>query len=365
MIFRRFLVFLFVSIFYVQVYPQKNDQFFGPVITYANKKMKAITLLFHSTGKETFSLLISNQYTNYMMSAKNGEWKRFRIAADSYPGFYYQVVSADRNLSEIRGWVQIPSKVGYSFAVVGNSVDIRDEYWNMAHIFGRIGQHQPAFLIHTGNVILDSLNLDRWQVFFEKGRNLFSSLAFLPAIGSLDFYSVLWRRLFDVSNDRQPFYSYSLPLAHIIVVNSSMYFSKDSSQYRWLEEELKEVNSGQWKILVIHHNPWVIVSQRGNNQKTAVILEALKPLLQKYPVNLVFTGEHAYYERSDIDGIPVINSGGLGENNYSGEIPNIYRKVLITQKPHFVIVNVTPQKLTMTAYDAGDRKLDSLILKAK
>lgn len=342
------------------LYSQKSEVRFGPFITFTSKKAREISLLFYDNTRSEITLSVSNQFTNYLLKAEgNGDWKRFKIKADGGIGFHYRVLSSQWEWKGRSGWIQLPGKIGYSFAVAGQSQDQKDDYWNMVHLFNRIGRHQPAFLIHTGNIITDTLSLNRWATFYSKGANLLTRLPLLPVIGSLDFYSVQWRRLFDVSNSRQPFYSYSLPLAHIMVVNSAMYFERDSSQYRWLEEELKNTEEGQWKILVMHHNPWLGFN---NGMGTATTFDALRSLLKQYRVDVVFSGSQPYFERSLADGIPVINSGGLGNSGYSGDTPNPYRKVLIAQKPHYVMVHVTTSRLTVTAYDGEDTRLDTLSL---
>lgn len=336
----------------------RTDTDFGPVITYANKSAGEINLLFYTAEKVSFSLKVSNAMTNYTLSDNNPRtYHRYKIYTDSYPGFYYHLISSSQKYKNKQAWVQIPSQVGYSFAVIGQSADNQGLYWNMVHLFEKIKYHQPAFLLHTGNIIPDSLSLDKWSQYFNRSESLLSRLAFIPSIGNADFYSVIWRRLFDVSNKRQPFYSYNLPLAHVLVVNSSMYFARDSSQYRWLEEELKKITDNKWKILLIHHAPFEAISSSSGMQN-ADVLGDMVLLLKKYKVDVIFSGSHHYYERSEFEGMTVVNSGGVGPVLFQAETSNPYRKVMIADKPHFVIGHITPKQLTVTAYDANNKRLD-------
>ena len=96
------------------------------------------------------------------------------------------------------------------------------------------------------------------------------------------------------------FFSFDNGLAHIIYLNPYTNSSITSFQYKWLLDNLREIDrkATPW-IIVVMHCPWY--SSNTNHYadpQTVQMRESMEELFYKYNVNLVFNGHVHDYERT-------------------------------------------------------------------
>lgn len=87
-------------------------------------------------------------------------------------------------------------------------------------------------------------------------------------------------------------YSYDFGLVHMIMMSTEHDFSPDSTQYRWLEDDLKKVdrNLTPWVVLG-GHRPMYNSVWYDSDYKVAVHMQKLfEDLLYKYKVFQFFSG---------------------------------------------------------------------------
>eukprot|EP01133_Synstelium_polycarpum_P013251 gene13251-15576_t len=94
------------------------------------------------------------------------------------------------------------------------------------------------------------------------------------------------------------FYSFSYSHVYIIALSSFEPYDSNSLQYKWFEEELKNVNRTEhpW-VIASSHTP-LYTSSTGHNGSDITFREAIEPLLKKYDVNLYVAGHDHCYERT-------------------------------------------------------------------
>jgi hypothetical protein len=100
-----------------------------------------------------------------------------------------------------------------------------------------------------------------------------------------------------------PYWSYDIGIIHFIGMSTEHNFTIGSSQYHWLENDLKAVNRSltPW-VLFTGHRPMYADSnyccQKGSDVNVMVALQAnIEYLLYKYQVNLAFSGHFHDLER--------------------------------------------------------------------
>ncbi|MCK5682806.1 metallophosphoesterase [bacterium] len=87
--------------------------------------------------------------------------------------------------------------------------------------------------------------------------------------------------------------------------------SPGSTQYKWMEQELKkaQINS-QFTFVCFHNSPFSVGSHgRKNDKQTGYPLQFLNEIFMKHGVDAVFSGHDEMYERSFRSGIEILSDG--------------------------------------------------------
>lgn len=96
------------------------------------------------------------------------------------------------------------------------------------------------------------------------------------------------------------YYSVNYAAAHIIMMSSYDPYDENSSQYKWLVEDLQAADRARfirpW-IIICFHSPMYSSSQ-GHGGGDEKFRAAIEPLLKKYGVDLAITGHDHGYERT-------------------------------------------------------------------
>ncbi|PLX05372.1 MAG: hypothetical protein C0594_07645, partial [Marinilabiliales bacterium] len=157
----------------------------------------------------------------------------------------------------------------------------------------------PVAVFHTGDLVGYGVMAKNWEVFDTITDSMRKKSKFYPALGNHEMESKKFYNHFDVP--KTGYYSENINGIHFIVLNSNIDVSKESEQYKWLEDDLKSVDdSVLFKIIVMHHPPF----STGKHQPDEKSLrKSIVPLFEKYGVDIVFSGHDHCYERSFVNGI--------------------------------------------------------------
>ncbi|XP_041024967.1 purple acid phosphatase 22-like [Juglans microcarpa x Juglans regia] len=111
-------------------------------------------------------------------------------------------------------------------------------------------------------------------------------------------YNARWRMPHEESGSTSNlYYSFDVAGTHIIMLGSYTEFDADSSQYKWLEADLANVDRKKtpW-IFVLLHAPWYN-SNTAHQGEGESMRKAMEELLYKARVDVVFAGHVHAYER--------------------------------------------------------------------
>lgn len=130
-----------------------------------------------------------------------------------------------------------------------------------------------------------------------------------------------------------------------------------TAQREWLASALK-ASSARWKIVALHRPLY----SSGLHGGARALRQSLEPLLTQYRVELVLAGHDHDYERLEAKGIAHIVAGGGGaylRDFFLVQPQSQVRKV----SPNYLIIEASPEKLTVTAFNDKNDVLDKLELK--
>lgn len=200
----------------------------------------------------------------------------------------------------------------FRFIVFG---DTRTDHPMHSAVAGLIQERAPDFAINTGDLVEDGDNAEMWQTFFEIEHAIMSRMVVWPVMGNHDHRTdTLYDKFFHVSSGSQTsrWYSFDYSNCHFVVMDSDDDFSTESEQYAWLDADLSAAASNPdiEHIFGFYHRP--PFSSGWHGSEGLPMEECLHPLCVRHGVEIVFNGHDHDYERSTVDGILYIITGGGG-----------------------------------------------------
>ena len=276
-------------------------------------------------------------------------------------------------LPQVNEW---PIRIG----VIGDSGFGEDVTYQLAE---EMASHHPEFVIHTGdlvyNVYQDPSPPQAFiRKFYQPLADLLHAAPIYPVFGNHEGYEdAYWRDLpfyyaafpplensyggddFGGMLGKRDWYAFTHGDYQFVFLNSQQFYSLDlrEEQNAWLQEKLGGSTSTT-NIVVFHIPPFT----SGYHPDDGIpIRQAWIPLFEEANVALVLSGHDHNYERLELNGITYIVSGG-GSNKLYRKRDTREESEFFTAKSHFVILELFPDRIGMTAYGLGGEVLDAYTL---
>ena len=199
------------------------------------------------------------------------------------------------------------SQAPFSFLYVGDAQNYVLELWSRLIRQGYKSNPDASFIIHAGDLI-NNANSDRqWHEWFEAGSFIHSMVPSISIPGNHEYaalndgearqLSLYWRPQFNLplngpdSLAETTFYV-DYQNTRFIGLNTNV---DNAEQVVWLENVLKN-NPNKWTIATFHHPLFSASGGRDN----AALRNILKPLFDKYHVDLVLQGHDHSYARGRV-----------------------------------------------------------------
>ena len=246
-----------------------------------------------------------------------------------------------------------------------------------------------AFTIHAGDLINRHDSDAEWGEWFAAGGFLYAQTPQMPTPGNHEYVrdeaaragssiNGQWRRQFtlpengpaDVPASRETSWYTDYQGLRLISIDSMQVDRDEAARkaiVKWLDGLLAS-NPNRWTVMFLHFPLFSSDPDRDNPKVRA----ALKPLIDKYHVDLVLQGHDHGYARGaiGIDG-PVADGQGAtyavsvaGPKMYDvGALPWARKSASRTQA--FQVIDVSPDVLTYHAYTATGEDLDSVTLRKR
>jgi hypothetical protein len=156
-----------------------------------------------------------------------------------------------------------------------------------------------------------------WDVeFFIPEKDVMSRSCLFPSIGNHEGTAENYLDYFYLpseSSGSERYYSFDYANAHFVIIDTYSTFSAGSTQYNWLVSDLAANQSKRWLFAVFHKPPY----SSSSHGSDLTVRNTLCPLFEQYGVDIVFNGHDHDYERSYVNGVYYIVTGGGGAPLYA------------------------------------------------
>ena len=174
-----------------------------------------------------------------------------------------------------------------------------------------------------------------WRVWFEEERDLLAHAPIVATVGNHEITDTgaAYARFFQ-RRDRPPYASLDYGPVHVAVLDAFEMRAGSTPQSggisdvqkAWFEEDLRGVSPDRHVWVLVHQGPFAHPAEKregrgGSEEVRAAIAGAHKI----HPIEAVFAGHEAFYERGEIDGIRyfVLGAGGAPLEEPDATFPGV------------------------------------------
>jgi len=267
---------------------------------------------------------------------------------------------------------RVPSAVGlihtetdaaspYRFVIFG---DTRSNHDDHRSVVDRIIVEAPAFMLHTGDLVSDGTSEGDWATFFDVEEGLVRDVTLYPTLGNHEADGARYLELFAPPDDLAPgtenYYAFTFATTAVLMLDLYLSdFGPGSAQYTWLEDTLQafvQDPSIHLRLVALHHGPY----DSGSHGSNLGVRDDLTPLFETYGVDAVFSGHDHMYERSTVNGIKYVVTGGGGAPLYS--VPGDWWTEESESVLHYVVLDVEGPRAEVVVKRLDDTVLDQFVL---
>lgn len=199
-----------------------------------------------------------------------------------------------------------PGETAFAFAAFGDS---RTGHATHRRIADRILSFSPDFALHTGDLVGFGSRTSEWDRFFEIEHSLLASVPLFPSPGNHEENDARYFEAFVLPGNER-WYAFDWGNARFVSlqIDAIVPFGKESEQVQWLESVLA-ANRQPWLVVWFHLPPFDATAR---TDLSAAVRVNLVPLFEQYGVDLVLNGHSHSYQRSIVNGITYVVTGGGG-----------------------------------------------------
>ncbi len=335
----------------------------------ANVDLKTIPA-FKKDEKERFA------YYTYLKDLEPNSTYSYRIISEHETTPWKSFTTINKNLDT------------FKVLIFGDSQGGSYKPWGDTVTSALSREKDDAFFISMGDIVDNGQDNYHWREWFKYATPLLSKMPFAPIVGNHEAYSLDWKvakpdsyvALFPVpengpKNQNRLAYSFDYGDVHFVALNTTAqetaewYPTLHEDQASWLDEDLKQAQAANKRIIVLmHRNLWLYPFNGPYNSDGA----NYGPLFDKYNVDLVFTAHlHTYSRtyprrgnRTTEAGTLYISTGRSGEKTWPGGMAKPFDEVFHNpvDKTMYLTLNVTPTEFKVTVKNIDGTIIDDITL---
>ncbi len=277
--------------------------------------------------------------------------------------YHYKVTSGPVSSDDSTFETAVDSSTPFRFGVYGDSRSDPDSHRRV--VTGMVAAN-PRIVIHVGDVVGNGDNYEEWgREFLRPATELMRSIPLYVAIGNHERNSQ-WFYEYLSAPEPENWYSFDYGNSHFVVVDTNQDYRPGSPQREWLEGDLcsERAQGAAWLFCFFHHPPYSEGWDHPGYDGSPDVRRYLVPLLEKYGVDIVFSGHTHDYERGFMNGVHYIITGGGGaplDRWYRG-----FEHIIISRFVyHFCTVDIDGEKLKLEARLSDGTVFDSMTLQRR
>ncbi|HJY87851.1 MAG TPA: metallophosphoesterase [Candidatus Acidoferrales bacterium] len=183
-----------------------------------------------------------------------------------------------------------------------------------------------------------------------------AGVKFYAALGNHDNPNERFYKLFNMNG--ATYYTFKKGNVDFFVLDSNY---MDPKQLAWLETQLRDAGSGEWKICYFHHP--LYSSGRAHGPATDLRL-LLEPLFIKYGVDVVFAAhEHVYERIQPQKGIYYFTEGASGQLRRGNLNKNAMTSKGFDADRTFMLVEIAGDEMYFQTISRGGATVDSGVIR--
>jgi uncharacterized protein (TIGR03437 family) len=238
-----------------------------------------------------------------------------------------------------------------------------------------IDNETPSLVVHTGDLSQESGTIEQLTSnYLDVYGPLMSRAAFFATPGNHDYYTEAGAPCFAVhapppsdvpAEDVGKYFSFNWGSAHFVSLDSNLLeYPAAARMLEWLERDLQR-QTKFWKIVYFHHPPYPS-GHHVDDPVSALVRTRVVPILERYGVQIVFTGhEHSYQRTVPLAGgepsgsapgtVYVTSAGGGGVLHYIRSTPKHAASI---SAHHYIRGEIRGSRLILTAVGIEGQVID-------
>lgn len=310
-----------------------------------NVKTNGITIMWEMSSQNNCQLHYgtSSSYGNVAnittMSSGAGTYiyKAVLNGLSSQSVYHYAIVSGKKSTEDKIFKTAPVANINFSFGVWGDSQGTnggyytQDPYQPTKAMMAHMNASGISFAITTGDLAEDGGSIEDTRNYYlnRVAKYLGQDVPWFIAWGNHDGKSTaVIRKYADLPSKERgtPFspgygsYSFDYSGCHFICIDDL-----DRISFQWIEQDLIKAQNARFKFIFIHRAPFYERWYDGE----ALLRTDLVPLLEKYRVDICFSGHVHEYERGQLNGVFYCVTGGGSWLDYG--------EPLVKDWPHIVV----------------------------
>ncbi len=271
---------------------------------------------------------------------------------------YSYRISSDGEEGEVHSFgTMVPPGTPFTFVAYGDTRSDGDVHRRIA---AAIRKEHPLFLIHTGDIVADGSVGKLWNEFFQEGGALLAESPIFPALGNHEHDAGEYFDTFELPG-KERWYSFDCGDAHFVALDSNKVDLASRKQREFLSRDLEDHATSPWEIVYFHHPPFATTDSTLRELESMLVQATFVPPIEKNGVSLVFNGHDHNYQHSLVNGVHYVLTAGGGADLY--DLGDAKKWTVARAKAHhFVRVEVSKEKVTVTAIDLDGKVIETFDL---
>lgn len=251
---------------------------------------------------------------------------------------------------------------------IGIAGDSRGAYETWGQVVEAFDTAEVDFILFSGDMVEFGTSQEEWEAWLEAAGDVLARRPIVPAHGNHEFLSQNYFAQFALPGNEE-WYSIDYGGMRIVVLNDTVRDAAELTQEQavFLDAALTEAGD-DWKIAVHHQSAYATCTTHNSDLD---VRAAWVPAFDKHDVHAVFAGHNHLYERSvpirdgaavgEGEGTVYVVTGGAGAPLYGSTEEQWFGAVAVPTN-HYLIADVTPQEMTVNAYDLAGNVIDTFVV---